>query len=71
MDEMKLESKFTTGIVSKIAALTVRKKLGYDVSIQLNHFRTTVIDEKTHIHLDVDLELDKEELNKILGSVGL
>ena len=30
MDEMRLESKFTTGLVSKIARTVVRKKLGYD-----------------------------------------
>ncbi len=71
MDEMKIESKFTTGLVSKIVRGTVRKKLGYDVDIQLNKFRTTVIDEKTHVHLDVDLELNKDELNKLLKSIGL
>ena len=71
MDEMKLESKFTTGIVSKIAERAVRKKLGYDVDIMLNQFRTTVVEEKTHVHLDLDLELSKEELNKLLGSIGL
>ncbi len=71
MDEMKIESKFTTGLVSKIVRGAVRKKLGYDVDIQLNKFRTTVIDEKTHVHLDVDLELNKDELNKLLKSIGL
>lgn len=71
MDEMKLESKFITGIVSKIAERAVRKKMGYDIDIMLNQFRTTVVDEKTHVHFDVDLELSKEELNKLLGSIGL
>ena len=36
MDEMRLESKFTTGLVSKIARTVVRKKLGYDMDIRLN-----------------------------------
>ena len=71
MDEMRLESKFTTGLVSKIARTVVRKKLGYDMDIRLNRLRTTVVDEKTHVHLDVDLELTKEELDKLLKSVGL
>ena len=61
MDEMRLESKFTTGLVSKIARTVVR----------LNRLRTTVVDEKTHVHLDVDLELTKEELDKLLKSIGL
>lgn len=71
MDEMRIESKFTTGLVSKIAKKVVRNKFGYDVDIWLNGLRTTVIEDKTHVHLDVDLELTKEELDKLLKSVGL
>lgn len=68
---MKIESKFTTGIVSRIARKVVRNKLGYDMDIKLNGMRTTVLDEKTHVHLDLDIEIDKEELNKLLKSIGL
>lgn len=68
---MKIESKFITGIVSKIAKKVVRDKLSYNIDIQLNGLRTTVIDDKTHVHLDVDLELTKEELNKLLKSIGV
>jgi len=71
MDEMKIESKFTTGIVSKLVSMAVSKKLGCNMDIQLNTVRTTVIDGKTHIHLDVDAELGKDELNKLLKSMGL
>lgn len=71
MDEMKIESKFMTGVVSKIATKTVSNKLGYNMNIQLNGLRTTVLDDKAHVHLDIDLELDKEELNKLLKSIGL
>lgn len=71
MDEMKIESKFTRGIVSKFIKKIVRDKLGYNIDIQLNKFRTTVIDEKTHVHLDVELDLSKEELDKLLKSIGL
>lgn len=68
---MKIESKFMTGIVSKIAKKVVRNKLGCDIDIQLNGLRTTVIDDKSHIHLDLDAELTKEELNKLLSSIGI
>lgn len=71
MDELKLESKAMTAIVSRIVKKTVKKKAGYDVDIQLNNLRTTVIDDKTHVHLDVDLELGKEDLDKILERIGL
>lgn len=71
MDEMRLESKFTTVIVSKLAEKLVRDKLGYDVDIRLKRLRTTVLEDKMHVELNVDLELTKEELDKLLKSVGL
>lgn len=71
MDEMKNGSKFTTGIISKLAALAIRKKFGYDIKLNLNEVNATVVDGKTHIHLDVDAELEKDELTKILKNIGL
>lgn len=68
---MKIGSKFTTGIISKLVSMVIRKKFGYDVQLKLNEVNATVIDGKTHVHLDVDAELNKEELNKILASIGL
>lgn len=71
MDEMRLESKFTTMIASKFAEKMVRDKLGYDVDIRLNRLRTTVMEDKMHMELNVDLELTKEELNRLLKTIGL
>lgn len=71
MDEMKIGSKFTTGIVSKLAALAIQKKFGYNIKLNLNEVDATVADGKTHVHLDVDAELEKDELMKILKSIGL
>lgn len=71
MDEMKIGSKFTTNIISKLIAMVIRKKFGYEVELKLNEVNATVTDGKTHVHLDVDAELDKEELIKILKSIGL
>lgn len=71
MDEVKIESKLTTGVVSKLVSMAVSKKLGCHVDIQLNAVRATVIDGETHIHLDVDAELSNDELNKLLKSIGL
>lgn len=68
---MKIGSKFTTSIISKLVNMVIRKKFGYDVNLKLNEVNATVIDGKTHVHLDVDAELDKEELTKILNSIGL
>jgi hypothetical protein len=71
MDEMKIGSKFTTSIISKLASLAIRKKFGYDVKLNLNEVKATVVDGKTHVHLDIDADLEKDELTKILKSIGL
>lgn len=71
MDEMKITSKFTTNMISKLIKMVLSKKLGYNVDIQLNAINATIIDGKTHVHLDVDAELDKDELTKILKNIGL
>ena len=71
MDEMRIVSKFTGGIISKAIKMVIRKKTGYNIDIQLNEAITTISDGKTYLHLDVDAELDKDELVSILKSIGL
>ena len=68
---MKIKSKFTTMIVSKILKGVIKSKTGYDVNIQLNELQTSINDGKTHIHLDVDAEINKEELMKLLNTLNL
>lgn len=68
---MRIVSKFTRGIISKALKRVVYKKTGYNVDIQLNEITTTINDGKTHLHLDVDAELEKDELIRILKSIGL
>lgn len=71
MDEVRIVSKFTRSVISKLLKMMLRKKLGYNIDIQLNEVNATVTDGKTHIHLDVDAELDKDELMKLLKTIGL
>lgn len=71
MDEMRIVSKFTRGIISKAIKMVIRKKTGYNVDIRLNEAIVTVSDGKTHLHMDVDAELDKDELISILKGIGL
>lgn len=70
MDEMKITSKFLTGVVSKILERTLKKKLGYHIDIRLNGINVTCNDGKIHAHLDVDCELSKEEFERILKTNG-
>lgn len=69
MDEMKIVSKFTRGIISKALKMVIHKKTGYDIDIQLNEITTTIADGKTHLR--VDAEIGKDELINILKSIGL
>ena len=71
MDEVRIVSKFTRNVISKLLKMTLHKKLGYNIDIQLNEVNATITEGKTHIHLDVDVELDKDELMKILKTIGL
>lgn len=71
MDEVRIVSKFTRDVISKLLKMMLHKKLGYNIDIQLNEVNATITEGKTHIHLDVDAELDKDELMKILKTIGL
>lgn len=68
---MKIGSKFTTSIISKLVSMAIHKKFGYEVNIKLNGVNATVADGKMHVHLDVDAELNKEELMNILKNIDL
>lgn len=71
MDELKLSlnSKFMKGIVTKLITRTIRKKLGYEIDIQINNVSVVSTDGKVRIHVDVEAETTNEEFNKIVSSV--
>lgn len=71
MDEMKINSKFMRTVVSKLIKMALKKKLGYEVDVKIEELNATVIDGKAHVHLNADAELEKNELTKILKTVGL
>lgn len=71
MDEMRIGSKFITGIISKLLVTVVKQKLGYNIDLELNAVNATVGDGKAHVHLDIDAEVSNEEIMRILSGVGL
>lgn len=71
MDEMRIGSKFITGIISKLLVTVVKQKLGYNIDLKLNSVNATVGDGKAHVHLDIDAEVSNEEIMRILSGVGL
>ena len=70
MDEMKISSRFTRAVVSKLLKMMVKKKLGYEVDIQLNELTVRIDDEKAHAHVSADADLKKEELTRVLQTIG-
>lgn len=71
MDELKIISNFTRSLLSKLIGTVLRKKSGCEVDLKINNINATIIEGKTHIHLDLDIEMEKEELLKLLKKVGV
>lgn len=73
MDEMKikLSTKLMRGIASKIASKVIASKLGVKADIQLNGISIEKIDDKIHLHLDVDADIDEKDLLKITRLANL
>ena len=71
MDEMRISTKLMRGLIAKIVKKMIRKKVGYDIDIRLNDLIVVHDDTKAHVHLNVDAELDRTELAKILETIGL
>lgn len=71
MDELSIVSGFTKGIVSKLLRMVIRKKLDCDVELQLHDLRIAIQDGKARLHVDLDAELEKEELMKLLKKIGV
>lgn len=71
MDELNIKSTFMRSIVSKAIAKKLRKSFGYTTDIHLNDLSTSVIEGKTHLHLDIDVTMEKEELIKLLKQIEL
>lgn len=71
MDELKIKSKLLTNIVSKIIRFTVKKKLGYDIDIQLHELTATINDGKAHIYINAEGDVDAKEFKKFAKVIGL
>ena len=73
MDELKLSlsTKLMKGIVSKLLSRLVQKKLGYKINIQLNGVNVEMKDEKIHLHIDADADLNKDDFTSSINNIGL
>lgn len=70
MDELKIASKFMRMMMSKLVKMVIYKKFGYKVDIQINEISATSVDGKTHVHLNVDGDIDSNEFKKFTKFIG-
>ena len=66
MDELKIESKFMRKLAANLLAKWIKKTFGIDVNIILSSFKTSVMEDHTHVHLDVDFDLSKVDFERLI-----
>ena len=68
---MNIISNFMKGVISKALHMTIKKKTGYDVDILINDLNVRYEEGKIRLHINTDVELEKDEFIKILKNSGL
>lgn len=71
MDELKITKGFMSGVVSRLISKMLYAKLGCNVRINVESISATVVNGKTHFHLDICGEIENSELNKLLNDAGI
>ena len=68
MDELKLNlsGRFMKGIVTKMIAKTIKKKLGYQIDIQLHELGVEAIGGKVYLHINADAEMSSSDFAKLV-----
>lgn len=71
MDEMRLSltTRFMRGMLARVISRKIKKKYGYKVDICFGEIDLSMIDGKTHLHLNVDVDLNSEEFKKIMKAI--
>ena len=70
MDELKIaiNSAFMKRIIKTVLSKVIKKKLGYEIDIQINEIKADVTGGVVKLHLDMDGQMTTEELSKLLKS---
>jgi len=67
MDEVKIQTGFVQGIITKLVRKIVAKKLGVDLGITFNEPISVKFDgENANVRLSVTAALSKDDLSKLL-----
>ena len=69
-DEMNIRSSFLQGIISNVIGKVVSKKMGFTPDIHFNDpIQMSFDGDKARVHLSVDVEMNKEDLEGLLKKV--
>ena len=73
MDEMKLKlsTRLMRGMVAKLISRSLSKKFGTDTDIKLNEIEIAMIDDKVHLHANINGEISKEDFVNLIKTIGL
>lgn len=71
MDEMKLSTKLMKGLIANLIKKAIKKKLGCDVKLNLNDFYVTYDETNAKVHIDLNAEMDKDNLESVLLEADL
>lgn len=67
MDEVNIRSGWMQSVIVKIIKKVVKQKTGYNPELQFNDpIQVTFDGDKVRVHLNLDAELRKEDLQDIL-----
>lgn len=66
---MNIKSKLITGLLSVVLQKVIKKKLGTDITLEINGVDIYDVDEgAVGVHLDMDALIDKTELQKLVDN---
>ena len=66
---MNIKSKLITGLLSVVLQKLIKKKLGTDITLEINGVDIYDVDEgAVGVHLDMDALIDKTELQKLVDN---
>lgn len=66
---MNIKSKFIGGLLSVVLQKVIKKKLGVDITLQINGVDIYDVDESAvGVHLDMDALIDRTELQKLVDN---
>lgn len=69
--KLKLRTRFTRKIVSKMISRFIRKEYGYNINIDFDDLDIESLDGETIVKANVELRINNDELIEILEKAGL